>query len=140
MNERVTLSFVRAVLAVQGLFYLLTGLLMLFAPVWFFDYIGTYDPYNRHFIGDLGAFTLPLGAALLIAARRPARHLSLIAYALAASILHTLNHIYDDVILGDDVTQALVNAGSLAALALLLGIVWWLVWSRRADPHQQRTP
>ena len=43
-----------------------TGLWAFFAPASFYDF-ATYPPYNRHFIHDVGAFLLGLGAVLAIA-------------------------------------------------------------------------
>lgn len=92
----VRLSWAQIVVALGGLAYILTGLAMLFAPVWFFEHIGYFPPFNRHFLGDLGAFILPLGIALLWAARQPAAHRLTIGLAAAASLLHALNHAFDD--------------------------------------------
>jgi hypothetical protein len=89
-------GFVRAALVAGGFFYLLSGLGLLFAPEWFFENVGNYPPFNRHYSGDLGAFLLPLGVALLWAARSPAQHRGLIAFAVAGSLLHAGNHLYDD--------------------------------------------
>jgi hypothetical protein len=92
------------VVAASGAFYTLTGLALLFAPEWFFENIGHFPPFNRHFIGDIGAFLIPLGLGLLLAARAPRRHRLLIGVAALGSVIHLLNHLYDD---------ALGNAWSL---------------------------
>lgn len=92
-------NFVRAALVAGGLLYLLSGLALLIAPDWFYTNIGDYPPFNRHYAGDLGAFLLPLGMVLLWASRHPAQHRGLIAFAAAGSLLHGLNHIYDDLVL-----------------------------------------
>jgi hypothetical protein len=81
MNKRE--AFVRAVLVAGGVFYLLSGLGLLFIPEWFFQNIGNYPPFNRHYAGDVGVFLLPLGIALVWAAREPAQHRTLIAFAAA---------------------------------------------------------
>ena len=47
------------------------GLWAMFAPRSFFDHLATFEPYNQHFIQDIGAFQLGLGAVLLLAALRP---------------------------------------------------------------------
>ena len=44
-----------------------TGAWAFLAPQSFFDTLATFEPYNRHFIHDIGAFELGLGAVLLIA-------------------------------------------------------------------------
>jgi hypothetical protein len=90
--------FAQLIVGVAGALNLLIGIAMLVAPVWFYDTIGTFPPYNRHFLGDLGSFLLPLGAGLLVAARDPARHALLIGVVALGSLLHSLNHTYDALI------------------------------------------
>jgi len=90
--EQVLVGFV-------GIVHLLTGAGTLLTPVWFFQNIGTFAPYNRHYEGDLGAFQLGLGAALLLAARRPVRQRLLIGAAALGNLAHALNHTYDALII-----------------------------------------
>ncbi|MBZ0282958.1 MAG: hypothetical protein K8L97_19620 [Anaerolineae bacterium] len=111
---------VRASLIAGGLLYLLTGVALLFAPEWFFQNIGYFPPFNRHYEGDLGAFLLPLGAAMLWAAREPAKHGLLVGMAAAGSILHAVNHIVDDLNAGLTLTQWLT---SQTFLLLIFGII-----------------
>jgi peptidoglycan/LPS O-acetylase OafA/YrhL len=85
----------KPVIFISGVLYTLTALALLFAPHWFYENIADFDPYNRHFMGDIGAFSLPIGIGLLIAARNPARHRDIILLAIAASVIHALNHAYD---------------------------------------------
>jgi len=89
-------SGVQIILGVSGLFYTLTGLALIFLPTWFFTYIGDFPPFNRHYMGDAGAFILPLGIGLLVAVRQPAAHRGVVLVSAAASLLHALNHAYDD--------------------------------------------
>ena len=88
-------KLVQGVVGLAGFFYLLTGGALLFIPDWFFANIGFFPPFNRHYAGDLGAFHLPLGLFLLMAARHPAQHRSLIGFAAAGSLVHAFNHLYD---------------------------------------------
>ena len=37
------------------------------APESFFDTVASFDPYNQHFIQDIGSFQIGLGAVLLLA-------------------------------------------------------------------------
>lgn len=94
LKEHITWTGVALVLG--GLLYVIPALMLLFAPHAFFDNYGYFPPFNRHYAGDAGAFTLPLGIGLLVAARRPAKYLSLIAVGVAVSWLHVFNHVYDD--------------------------------------------
>jgi hypothetical protein len=114
-------SFVRTAVVAGGLLYTLTGLALLFAPDWFYTNVGDYPPFNRHYQGDLGSFLLPLGIALLWAARRPAQHRSLIAFTAAGSVLHGLNHIYDDLILQSPNLDVFSPVSLLIFGALLIG-------------------
>lgn len=81
-----------------GVLYVLTGLALLLAPAWFFATIGPFPPFNRHYMGDLGSFLLPMGIGLLLAARDLSQHKLLVRIAVAGSLLHALNHVYDAVL------------------------------------------
>lgn len=114
----------QAVLLVAGLSYVGTGIALLLAPRWFFENVGHFPPFNRHYAGDLGAFLLPLGLALLVAARNPSRHLLLIGMAAGASLLHAFNHLYDAVAGQATLIHGLIDIGPLLGLGALLSIVY----------------
>ena len=116
--------FVRAVIVLNGLNYLFVGLALIFVPRWFFDTIGNFPPFNRHYSGDLGTFLLPLGIGLLWAARDPARHLGLIGVALAGGWLHVLNHLFDDLTAAALSPQFFSNTLPLFALAALFSAAY----------------
>src|SRR2546423_6016794 len=61
----------RAVLVVLGALNAASGALALVAPDTFFDQIGRYGAENSHYVGDVGAFVLAFGIAVLVASRRP---------------------------------------------------------------------
>jgi hypothetical protein len=124
------IAWVSIVLGVAGVGYTLTGLALILAPLWFFDNIGPFAPYNRHYEGDLGMFLLPLGLGLLAAAREPARHRLLLAVATAGSLLHAGNHLYDAVIGATPATRVIQDVGPLIALGLLVLAAWWGTSSR----------
>jgi predicted anti-sigma-YlaC factor YlaD len=98
-------AFVRATLVTGGIFYVLAGVALLFAPDWFLTSVGPFPPYNRHYMGDTGSFTLALGVGLLLAARDPLRQRLLILVALIGTLLHTGNHAYGDLVL-EELTAA----------------------------------
>jgi hypothetical protein len=75
-------------LIVSGLVYGLVAVTMLAAPEWFFQNIGHHPPYNRHYVGDLGAFQLGLAAGLIAAAWNPTRNRVLTGAAAIAGIVH----------------------------------------------------
>ncbi len=74
---------------------LLTGILQLFAPGWFFDNIGSYGIRNDHYLGDVGAFYLAAGIALLVAVRRPAWREPVLVLAALWYAFHAANHLFD---------------------------------------------
>lgn len=131
MSPAFRLSFARAALVAGGLMYLLTGAAMLFAPTWFYENIGTFPPFNRHYTGDLGAFQLPLGVALLWAARRPGENRIVIVFAAAGSLLHALNH------LADDLAARATLADMLSATLPLLVFAGVLILAYFAIPKAQ---
>jgi hypothetical protein len=48
-------------------FFLVFGIWPFFAPQSFFDNLADYPPYNEHFLHDIGAFQIGLGATLIFA-------------------------------------------------------------------------
>lgn len=118
---------------VLGVLTLVTGLGLLFAPQWFFDNIGTYPPFNRHYEGDLGAFVTASGVGLLWAARDPFKYRALIGIALVANVLHTVNHVYDDVIVSASMQQIMAGAIPVGLQALLLGLAVYMARGKRTE-------
>ncbi len=121
-----TVSWATIVVAGAGAFHIAIGLLQLLAPAWFFEYIGDFAPFNRHYIGDLGAFTLPLGVGLWVAARDLRAYRAVVGVAALADLLHVLNHFYDDWV---NATWSFEHLSTelipLLAIAVLLLAVWW---------------
>jgi hypothetical protein len=108
---------VRIVVGIIGIFYTLAGAALIFFPLWFFQYIGNFPPFNRHYEGDAGAFLLALGIGLLVATPRPEAHVWLIRIAALASLFHVANHLYDAL-----VYPSLSSWGQWIAL-LVVGLV-----------------
>jgi len=117
-------AFAQVVIGMAGALHLLTGVALLFAPAWFFAIIGTFPPFNRHYEGDLGAYLLPLGFGLLVAARAPVRHKTLIGVAALANLLHAFNHVYDAVIARAALGYWLRDTAPLLLLAALLVLAY----------------
>ncbi len=115
--------WLRTLVLLGGLFYTFTGAGLLFAPEWFFSNVGTFPPFNRHYMGDLGSFLLPLGVGLLIATRDPLRHRSLILVTAIGSLLHAINHVYDAILLGAEITHWLTNTLPLLIYGIALTFV-----------------
>lgn len=114
----------RAGLLLVGGLYALSGLALLLAPSWFFENVGTFPPFNRHYAGDAGSFLLPWGVGLLLVARAAVRQRLVVGLAALASALHAANHLYDDWHAFTDASHFLVDTLPLLAAALLLGWLW----------------
>jgi hypothetical protein len=124
-------AFVRAVLITAGIFYTITGMALFFAPQWFYDTIGPYPPFNRHYEGDLATVILPIGIALVSAARNPAQHRLLFGVAVASSVLHAANHLRDELVLSPSPSQLSTGSIPLAIVAAILAAVYFVGTSRR---------
>ncbi len=116
------LRWTKTLTIVAGAIYTATALVMLAAPMWFYETVGHFPPYNRHFIGDTATFTLPIGVALMWAARDLERHRALLALGLGASFLHAGNHVMDAV--GEPPIHWLLDVGPLVLLTAVLAGVW----------------
>lgn len=129
MNRTTTLpatrrwSIIQIVVGLAGISYIFTALALLAAPRWFFENIGPFVPYNRHYEGDLGSFLLPLGVGLLVAARAPGRQRLLIAVAAAGGLFHAFNHVYDSLAEGASLAHWLSDTVPLLIFAVLLLLV-----------------
>ena len=85
----------RAALVVLGALNAASGALALIAPDTFFDQIGRYGVENSHYVGDVGAFVLAFGIAVLVAAWRPSWRVPVLALGALWYGLHALNHAFD---------------------------------------------
>jgi len=85
----------RAVLVVLGVVQVASGALALVAPGTFFDEVGRYGVENEHYVGDVGAFVLAFGIAVLVAAQRPSWRVPVLALGALWSGLHVINHVFD---------------------------------------------
>lgn len=127
-SARAQLSLLPVLVALAGLIHVVTGLALLLAPLWFYQNIGTFPPFNRHYAGDLGAFELGLGLALLPAARRPGRHWLLLAAVAGANLLHALNHAYDALLIGAPLGYWASDLGPLLLTSAVLALVALAAW------------
>jgi hypothetical protein len=114
---------------IVGIITVITALALVFAPVWFFENIGPFEPFNRHYEGDLGMFLMGIGVGLVFAFRDITRHRLLIGAAALGNVLHVLNHVYDAILRGADFAYWLRDGGPVALSAVLLVLAW--LW---ADP------
>ena len=85
----------RATLWAAAAIQLLLGVLMFFAPEFFFENIGEYGARNDHYIGDVGSFYLASAFGLATAATRPSWRVPILAVGAVWFGLHALNHLLD---------------------------------------------
>lgn len=115
----------RTIAAIGGFVFLFFGVWAMVGPRSFFDQIALYEPYNVHFIQDLGAFQVGLGATLVLAvfATSDALVAALLGVGLGA-VAHVISHL---VSLEEGGNPALdIPSLSVLGLALLAaGVIRW---------------
>ena len=126
MNRTTTLSILTALAAV---FFLAFGIWPLVDARGFFDNLATFEPYNAHFLHDIGAFQLGIGATLAAALwKRQDAIFAALAGAGIGTAVHTGAHIADQDLGGKD-SDAVVFG--VVALLLLGGAAWRLLPAKR---------
>ena len=116
----------RAVAIIGGVGFVALGLWAMVAPRSFFDALATFEPYNRHFLQDIGAFQIGLGAVLLLAVlpgRVDGLALALLGVGIGATF-HFISHIVGRDLGGSPETDIPVF-GVIALLLLAAGALRW---------------
>ena len=119
----------RLVVGLLAAFHLLLGLYELLAPASFFARIGTYGAENTHYVGDVGAFTLGYGIALVLAVGRPGWRAPVLAVGAIWYGVHAVNHLFD---IGEAESSA---RGAIDTILIALGaalLAWLASVSERA--------
>ncbi len=122
------LALVSAVVLLAGLFDLMVGMAQLLQPEWYFANLADYPPYNRVFVGQIGAALLPLGIAMVISSQNPTDNRMLIGAGAGAAILIALSQ-WAGVINGEIPAEGSISAvlpWTVAALAQA-----WAFWQIR---------
>lgn len=85
----------RAVAIVAGVSFVALGAWAMFDPASFFATIASFEPYNKHFVQDIGAFQIGLGAVLLLGggSSRPDALVVALAGVGVGSTFHFLSHL-----------------------------------------------
>jgi hypothetical protein len=78
-----------------GAYHLALALFMAVAPRAFFTDVGPFGALNTHYIRDTATFNAAIGAALLIALRRPSWRVPVLALTTLQFALHSINHLVD---------------------------------------------
>lgn len=118
--------FPRAIGVVGGLSFLASGVWAMVGPESFFDAVATFEPYNQHFVQDIGAFQVGLGAVLLLAASPPradALAVGLIVLGIG-SAAHTVSYVIGRD-LGGKLEVDIPFSAVLTVLLLAGGLVRW---------------
>ncbi len=115
----------RAVLVVIGVLNAASGALALIAPDTFFDQVGHYGVENSHYVGDVGAFVLAFGIAVLVAAWRPTWRVPVLALGAIWYGLHALNHAFDVGQARSD-ARGIFDTAYIAISGLLLAYLAWV--------------
>ena len=89
-----THTLIRFIVLFSGGLNSLLALTILFAPEFFYNTLANFAPFNRHFLGDIGAFMIGPSLALLFAAREPGKHRALIGAVVLSNLVHLANHLY----------------------------------------------
>lgn len=89
------LRFPRIVGIVGAISFAPFGVWAMAAPESFYERVARFEPYNQHFVQDIGAFQLGLGAVLMLATFAPA--LETLTVALlgtgVGAVAHAISHI-----------------------------------------------
>ena len=116
----------RGVAIVGGIGFVVFGVWAMADPGSFFEALARFEPYNQHFLQDIGAFQVGLGAVLLLAAAMTtadALAVALLGTGLGAA-LHVLSHVIGVDLGGAPATDIPVFS-TLAALLLAGGGLRW---------------
>jgi hypothetical protein len=85
----------RVVAVVGGAGFVAAGVWAMLDPRSFFEAVARFEPYNQHFLQDIGAFQVGLGIVLLLAGlsgRADGLTVALVGVGVAAA-LHTVSHL-----------------------------------------------
>ncbi|MDP9067423.1 MAG: hypothetical protein M3N53_03605 [Actinomycetota bacterium] len=97
--------FPQLVALVFGAMTVLFGAWAFFDPRSFFDNVAVFEPFNRHFIHDIGAFQIGLGSVLVLGAiLRDSLQVVLSGVGVGA-VFHVISHILDRDIGGKPATD-----------------------------------
>lgn len=125
--------FVQFVMGLTGVTYTASGAALLLFPTWFLENVGRFAPFNRHYMGDAGAFVLALGVGIWLIRRDPWNHMPMFLAGLVATQLHALNHLYDAGMGLSDLGHILRDALPNTLTGVLYFLAFLFVWRVRED-------
>lgn len=125
MADTRTRGFPKMVAAIGSVSFLALGLWAMAAPRAFFDSLARFEPYNQHFVQDIGAFQIGLGAVLLLATMGRADPLATGLLGVGAgSTAHVVSHV-----IGRDLGGK--PARDLALFAIFSAVLLLAGWIQR---------
>jgi UPF0716 family protein affecting phage T7 exclusion len=119
----------RALLAAFAALQVVTGALLWLTPGFFHDEIGPFGARNDHYMGDLAAWYLALGAVAFVAISRATWRIPVLAMSFIQYALHSLNHLID---VGEADPEWLGPA-DLVSLVLVTVLLGWMLRTETAE-------
>jgi hypothetical protein len=111
-------KFTRVLVGIAALALLGAGIWAMLSPESFYAAIATYPPFNRHFLHDIGAFQLGLGAGLALALVISDALLVALGANAVASAAHFVSHFIDRELGGQPSDPLTIGLFALLLLAL----------------------
>lgn len=112
-----TAKMVRGLAGAIGVVFVAFGIWAMASPSSFFEQVATFPPYNEHFLHDVGAFQIGLGAALLLAlAWRESLPVALAGFGVGG-VAHAAAHVIDRDLGGRSSDPWLLGLLAIVALA-----------------------
>jgi hypothetical protein len=112
---------------------------MAVAPHRFYIAIGPFGARNDHYVRDVATYNAALGAALLIAVRRPSWRVPVLAIMTLQFGLHSVNHLVD-IAAADPSWVGYLDFFALAAATLQLAGLTWLAGATAQLPSYRHNP
>lgn len=126
--------FPQLVALIVGAFFLLSGLWALLAPEAFVKTAASFNPYNQHFVQDIGAFQIGLGAVLLLVLVSSVDGLTAALLGVAiGSTAHVVSHV-----VGRDLGGRPTTDIPFFAIVTVLLFAAAVVQRRSSDPSPRR--
>ena len=119
----------RVVAILGGVGFVALGVWALVDPQSFFEALARFEPYNQHFLQDIGAFQVGLGVVLLLAGlsvRADGLTVALVGVGVAAA-LHVVSHVVGRDLGGAPERDIPVFAAMAVTLLAAGGLRWRLV-------------
>lgn len=121
----------RAAAAIGVFAFLPFGLWAMVAPASFFEQVARFEPYNRHFVQDIGAFQLGIGAVLLLTVIRP--RLDALSVGLIGGGVGEAAHAVSHIVGHDLGGKPASDIPTFTAVAVVLLVAGGVRWRRQTE-------